>query len=180
LRYETSEQERVLVHRTAIVATMLGFTGCGAPKGNDSGASASTQTCDGTRPRIEALAIADGGMVNHNGTQVPSLLFSFRGIDPDGDLNRYTVDIWFDALIDGTVEHRDTHHIVPDPVALDAPNCEVVQMSTSIQISILGTDVLDLDTEYEWATRLTDAHGLHSPPVVLTATTPSNGVDNER
>ena len=119
-------------------------------------------------------------MVDYHGVVVPSLLFSFDARDENGDLDRYTVDIWYDQEVDGSVDAREVNHIAFDTVQMDGNPCEVDRLSASVRITILGDDVLALDTNYEWAVTLTDAHGIASLPAIVVGRTPMEGEDDGR
>ena len=171
-----------MVARWALLAAMVGTVACRQSKDGDTGAPASDdqQPCEGTAPRIHELVVRDGGLVEHDGDLVPSLLFVFDGRDDDGDLYRYTVDIWYDQQIDGAVDRGDNNYIGLDPVELGGTPCQVDRMSASVRIAILGDATLALDTNYEWAVMLTDGNGIASFPTIVVGRTPSAGEDDGR
>jgi hypothetical protein len=167
--------------RMAFVAAMLVVVACLQPKAGDSGGTrANDGDCTGNPPVIEDLTMADGGWVDHGDTSVPSIVFSFDGADRDGDLHRYSVDIWFDTRVDGSVPRGEDNHIAPDPFDLGEAPCEVGRMTTQVRVTILGDEAIALGTEYEWMVVLTDASGAESPPAMIVGTTPIEEVDDGR
>jgi len=163
--------ESRMAWRWLIPASMALLGACRSapdPKG-DSGTDTPASPCQpGTAPEITDFAVNQGDPV----AKGPTLLVTLNATDLDGDLQEYSVELWFDQTIDDKVAQAPEQHIEASPVHLNVIACGAPSISYEMQITLLGNQVLAFDTLYEFAAVLTDAAGLASTPVLTTAQTP--------
>ncbi len=153
----------------SLAAVVLAGACQAAPESKeDTGSSAPAECTPGSRPRITDFSVERGVAV----AEGPTLLVELSATDADGDLWTYQVDLWFDGVVDGAVDRGEDNHIAPALVTLDAGPCGAPDITSEIEIVLLGDEVLDYDTLYEFMAVLTDDAGLESPPAVTTVRTP--------
>ena len=152
------------------VALMGACRSAPGPKDDTGGGGAETpsECTHAAPPEIEDLSVEEGEPTADG----PTLLVRLSGTDADGDLQEYEVDLWFDEVVNGAVEQGEANHIAPGPVSLEAGPCGAPEISSEIEIVLLGDDVLAYDTPMEFAAVLTDGAGLSSDPAITTAQTP--------
>jgi hypothetical protein len=156
--------------RWFIFSGTLGLVGaCAAApeKDGDTGSvSVATDCVPETAPQIDGLSIeaVEG--------DPPSLWVELSASDEDGDLSPFEVHLWFDQVVDGDVEQGEDNLISPGPVQLDVADCGATAITSEIEIVMLGEDVLEYQTLYEFAVVITDGAGLASPVAITTAQTP--------
>ncbi len=125
--------------------------------------------CGGTTPVADSLLIYNGGSVNFEGEDAPTIALELHLTDEDGDLYQGTYEVWYDAVLDDTVDTSGdpatdrTFSQVGEP-------CETDQATLRLNIRV-GT-VFEYNTVYEFAARFIDADGLPSNTLVEAGVTP--------
>lgn len=129
--------------------------------------------CAGTNPVMDDFSITEGDILtNEDGDQQPSLRFVAEFSDEDWDLNEIILDIWFDDVVDGTVDTSGASDISSGLYEMESGACTVSGGSLTFDYGIVG-DPLDYETEYDFAAVVTDQNGLVSEPGFASATTPA-------
>ncbi len=133
--------------------------------------------CEGTAPEVEGASTADGPMIDDDGNEVPSVLFTVQFADADGDANVVTIRAWFDDTFDGAVDTSGDPDSEAGPVAMQVegaavPDCEGFGGALSFALGVNGRE-LAYDTPTDFALAVSDKAGLWSEAFVLGAVTPS-------
>lgn len=86
------------MHRLGIATVAVGLVACG--EGPDPGSAA--DRCGNNAPTFETLTVTDDGETDASGRRIVAVAASAS--DADGDLHRYTVEIFADTFLDGNLE----------------------------------------------------------------------------
>jgi hypothetical protein len=149
----------------------------GVDSASDSGDSG-LPTCGGTAPVVDGLRVENGGLRDFSGEEYPSAVVTIDMSDADGDLRPFQVDIWWDAVIDATVDTSTAEGLSLDPyIVEDKADCEVTGVAYALALPVDGGR-FEFATDYEFAAVVTDAAGLVSDPGVGFGKMPnSDGTD---
>ena len=144
-------------------------TNTAPPVRNDDTAGA----CSGADPVIAGVNLSNGGIVDFEGTDYPTIQISADATDEDGNLNYVTMEVWFsefgDPNTDGSAQLDKTFSV-------DSNDCSVDGYVFDLNVQVGGG--LQPNTEYTFAVRLTDAEGEVSNIGLATGYTPkSDGSD---
>lgn len=85
-------------HATFLVLPLAALAACGGGPDLDGAAD----RCGANPPTFDTLTVTDDGETDANGRRVVTVAASAS--DPDGDLHRYTVEIFADSFVDGNLE----------------------------------------------------------------------------
>jgi hypothetical protein len=141
--------------------------------GDDTG----EESCAGTPPTIIYMSIENGGFQNFEGAQWPTIKLQVEARDDDGDLEFATVEMWWDAEVDATVD-TSSDPITKKIFTSDAKPCRQNDGSYGLYLQV-GTG-LQYNTTYDFAVRIGDASGLRSEFEVESMTTPKeDGSDGD-
>jgi len=164
--------------------------GSGAPlpqTGDRDTADDTAGECGGVEPVIETLRVANGGLYDFSSVidcaddedcVYPSVEVTLDVTDVDGDLHQYIIDIWFDDVVDGSVDTSSGGFQLLGSSRGDP--CQVTAESFGNLLAV-GTGPLPFNTEIEFAAQITDAEGLTSDIAVASGFTPnSDGSDGGR
>lgn len=129
--------------------------------------------CAGNDPVIDGVAVSNGGVVDFEGTDYPTVRISADTSDADANLNYVTMDVWFSEFGE---PNTDGSAQVDKTFSIDTTDCSVDAYVFDLNIQVGGG--LQYDTEYTFAVRITDAQGEVSNIVSGTGYTPkSDGSD---
>lgn len=153
--------------RPALLLALIGCSGKGDSA--DSGDSACT---GGSPPAIVDLYCENTGIMTYTptGEVVPTMTVWADIEDPDGDLTTYSAEIFYDDVIDGSVDTTSSFG-TNDGVVEDAEACGVPALFLGTTVFLRGGQPL-YETPYEWGIRVTDASGAVSALASVTCTTP--------
>ena len=159
--------------------------GCNGAVGGDtdsppSPASHSDQ-CGGNEPIIDEIEISNYGLTvfgeGPNAKEWPAILIDVSATDEDGDLDNYTMKVWFDSYPDGSVA------ITGDPLksaaTVSEDDCAVPDATLGMVIAVNGNP--PAATELEFGVVIVDAEGHQSnegvPELVVFVTPDEDGND---
>lgn len=136
--------------------------------------------CKGTAPVIEDLTIEEGDPITGEGGEdpQPTLVIMAEYSDEDGDAHVLAMDIWYDDVVDGTVDVSGTADAALAETAAQDDDGNPVEACDGkagyfgVQLGVTG-DNLEFETEYDFAVVLYDAAGMGSAPAFGTAVTPA-------
>ncbi|MBN2800589.1 MAG: hypothetical protein JXX28_15715 [Deltaproteobacteria bacterium] len=142
---------------------------------DDTGPVASS--CGDSAPVISAVTARDNGLMDFSGESLPTVLIQADTADADGDLDWYTLQVWWDEDVDGQVDVAGAPSELYDSLSDTA--CSVDDARLGLILAINGRSIPYL-TEVEFAVIAQDAAGHRSndgEPMLLSWTTPdSQGV----
>ena len=173
--------------RTALWSTTLalGLVACGGDKedtggGGDEGEIIGAdgtgdgddgETCGGTPPVIEELRCETSGLQSDEvGNPTPTLTLWALTSDADEDLSYYTLNIYFDDVIDGVVS-TDDPAFGPVEGSVSNSTCSTPEAQLGAILLIKGGNP-ELNKEYEFGVTVVDVAGVVSEMAVLTCITP--------
>jgi hypothetical protein len=129
--------------------------------------------CSGTSPEIHDVSTGTDTITAEDGTEQATITFTIEVEDDDADLAPVTIDLFWDATVDGTVDTVEGDAWPGEPYQDSSwEECAVQSLTITSAYGVTGSP-LDGDTTYEFAVVVTDAAGLASEPYVLEATTPT-------
>ncbi len=127
--------------------------------------------CDGTDPVLADLTVAPyDGLYSFEGQDSPALTVSAAATDDDGDISELTLELWWDDVVDGSVDTSGdatstTYQFSQDP-------CEGFANNLGLIFEVDGNR-FDYATPYEFAGVVTDEAGLVSAIVVASGVSPN-------
>ena len=144
---------------------------------SDSGEASDTD-CEGTPPVVDDLWCVNSGLKPHyeTGEDTVTMQVWTAVSDSDGDLTRYTLQIFYDDVIDASVD-TSTTQFNPVSGSADRPDCQATSAELGLTLYLTGSDP-DYDTLYDWGVLVTDAYGLDSELFVSTCWTPTEDGDD--
>ena len=170
--------------RTLPILCLLAFACVTEEKDEDSAGTLNPgdeeSDCFGTPPEIDDFSAAEGEPIQDSdgGGLQPSVLLLVDYSDEDGDAHILRVDVWWDAVIDGTVDVTASPNATTDPTALkDAWGDPVLECAGKggtfgLSVGVTGDD-LEYETEYDFGVVLYDASDTPSEPAFATGVTPA-------
>ena len=140
--------------------------------GSDTGGA----NCGGSEPVALELILGNGGPVEFEAVEWPTILLRLLAEDEDGDLDLAVMEFWWDLEEDGTV---DTGVAGNDRYfTLESDECATESIDLGLNLQV-GTQ-LAYNTHYEFAARVTDRAGLKSNLVFAAGSTPkTDGSDGD-
>lgn len=157
------------MHRSAVLAVLL-LTACPS---EDSDTEPLLETCGDTAPEIVDLTVENTGMRDFSGESYPALLLQAHATDADSDLEWYTVQVWWDDVVDGIVSRESTPAEVNGN--LSGEDCAVADADLGIYLAVTG-DGIPYEAEIEFGVVVKDAAAHRSnggEPVTVVFTTPN-------
>jgi hypothetical protein len=118
--------------------------------------------CTGHAPVVTEVTAVNGGMRTFEGTSLPSFLITVTATDEDLDLDRMTINLWWDTTVDGTVSIERTPDVTGSPIVIRDLPCGVSQGSSGLYLPMQSGGALEFATQYEVAGVAIDAHGTTS------------------
>lgn len=146
-----------------------GGDGAVLPGGGEAGDGA--ELCGGTPPVIEELRCETSGLRDdETGAPTPTLTLWALTSDADQDLSAYTLNIFFDDVVDGSVSEADP---VFGPVFGTVSNstCTTGEAQLGAILLIKGGNPV-LNQQYEFGVTVEDAGGVSSAMSVIPCITP--------
>ena len=138
------------------------------PKGGDTGDTA--LECAGTNPVLtELTARPDGLHELEQGQLFPTMIFDISATDEDGDLNFVTYDLWWDDVVDGTVDTSGSPQVTGHGTISTARG-NSSSMSMELSLSSQGNPAYNV--WYDFALVVEDEAGLPSNVLVTPGAMP--------
>jgi hypothetical protein len=128
-------------------------------------------SCDGTNPVINELIIEDAGVHDFEGEDSPTLKVSADASDDDGDLHRINLTLWWDDVVDGSVDTSGAGEESGWYEMNETP-CGTFSATFGILFQVDGSR-FEYETTYEFAGMVTDDAGLESNIAIDSGTTPA-------
>ncbi len=131
-----------------------------------------TETCGGTAPEADSLLVYNGGPINFEGEDAPTIRLELHLTDADRDLSKGTFEFWHDLVYDDDVDTDD------DPTddrtfSQIGDACDTDEATLRLNIRVGGEGyVFQYNTVYEFAARFIDAGGVPSNTLVAAGVTP--------
>ncbi|MSQ03043.1 MAG: hypothetical protein EXR71_14340 [Myxococcales bacterium] len=170
--------------RTLPVLCLLAFACVPEEKEEDSAGTLNPAeqetTCSGTAPVVDDFSAAEGEPIEDNdgGGLQASVLLLVDYSDEDGDAHILRVDVWWDTVIDGTVDVSGSPNAATPPTALEdaggtpVEECAGKGGTFGLSVGVTGDD-LDYETEYDFGVVIYDASDTPSEPAFATGVTPA-------
>lgn len=136
--------------------------------------------CKGTAPVIEELTLTEGDPITGEGggDPQPTVLIVAEYSDEDGDAHVVAMDIWYDDVVDGTVDTSGAAGASLAPTAVEdddgnpVDECDGKGGSFGVMLGVTGDD-LEFETEYDFGVIIYDANNTASEPKFGTVVTPA-------
>jgi hypothetical protein len=131
-----------------------------------SGDDTAVETCDGTAPEVSELEIGPyGQLYSFEDGDNPAMVVSTTATDADGDLNRMDVVLWWDDVVDGTVDtsgagEEGGYYQMKDTT------CGTFTATYNLLMEVNGGRFA-YSTPYEFAAQAIDDAGLVSEVIVV-------------
>ena len=142
----------------------------------------SAEVCEGNNPVVTDFSLANGGLVDFDGTDFPTIQLQVEATDDDGNLNQVVLEMWWEADGDGEIDTSGS----PDndyPTTLSSDGaCEVFEASGNgkIALNMQVGSAIEANTAYDFAVRIEDASGELSEVMVASGVTPKmDGTDGD-
>jgi hypothetical protein len=163
-----------------LTALLLGCSGDTKDTGSDPGSVAqdtdtAVVTCEGTAPVLTELEVGDyGQLYPFEDGEAPALLVAATAEDADSDLHRMNLIVWWDDIIDGTV---DTSGVGNEAgyYAMNEETCGTAEATYGILFEVDG-DRFAYTTAYEFTAEVYDDAGLVSNRVTASGVTPGEAL----
>jgi hypothetical protein len=135
------------------------------------------ESCAGTAPTIIYMDIVNGGFKDFEGAQWPTIKLQVEARDDDGDLEFATVEMWWDAEVDASVD-TESDPLTKKIFTSDSLPCRQNDGNYGLFLQV-GTG-LNYNTTYDFAVRVGDASGMRSDFKIKSMTTPKeDGSDGD-
>ena len=164
-----------------------GLIACKNKDATDSGApppidvtDGEVEECSGSAPEILDVTCENTGLQPHFETKEDTVTMAIwvSASDEDGDLHQYGLEIFFDEVVDDSVD-TSTAQFSPLTGTLDSPECGATAANVGTTMFLTGGTPA-YNTVYEWGIIVTDAHGMSSDLVTMACVTPqSDGTDGD-
>lgn len=128
-------------------------------------------TCTGTPPVLDAVIVEDGGQITIDAGTFDSLLVAGQATDADKDLYIVDMDVWFDDIVDGTVDTSGDALSTEPYRLIDYEPCEAPSAQYGLKLPVNGS-LLVSGTTYEFAVIFYDSIALASEIGIGTGTAP--------
>ena len=142
----------------------------------------SAEPCEGNNPEITSFTLGNGGLVDFDGTDSPTLQLQVEATDADGNLNQVVLEMWWEADGDGELDtSRSPDNEYPATLSTDGA-CEFFQASGDgkLALNLQVGSAIQANTLYDFAVRIVDASAELSEAVVATGVTPkTDGSDGD-
>jgi hypothetical protein len=142
----------------------------------------SAEVCEGNNPEITSFTLGNGGIVDFDGTDFPTIQLQVEATDADGNLNQVVLEMWWEADGDGDIDTSGSpDNEYPATISSDGA-CEVFEASGSgkIALNLQVGSAIEANTPYDFAARIVDASGEVSEPMVASGVTPKmDGSDGD-
>jgi hypothetical protein len=161
--------------RRLLAASWIVLTACSG--GADTAEDA--PTCVSAAPPVVAdLYCENTGLLTYpeTGELTPTLTLWADVEDADGDLTTYSAELFFDDVIDGTVDTSQSFGVTEGLV--DTEPCGVPAIILGTTVYLRGGQPL-FETTYEWGIVVTDAAGESSALAMVTCATPDESGEGE-
>lgn len=133
------------------------------------GDSTDAGTCNqSAAPVVVDLRCQNTGIQPDGDNDAPTLTLTAVAQDRDGDLGRYTAEIFFDDVLDGALDNATSLGILSGG---DGSACGVTEVGFETTIFLRGGQPL-FETTYEWGVIVTDANGNVGPAGIQVCATP--------
>ena len=126
-----------------------------------------TEVCAGADPVIEGVTLSNGGVVDFEGVDYPTIRIAADTTDEDGNLNYVTMELWYSEFGD---PNTDAEAQSGKTFSIDPTECGVEAYVFALNLQV-GTG-LQYNTEYTIAVRITDEQGEVSNIAQATGYTP--------
>ena len=110
--------------------------------------------CKGADPVIQGVSLSNGGIVDFEGTDYPTIRIAADTTDADGNLNYVTMELWYSEF---GAPNTDAASQTDKTFSIDPTECAVDAYVFALNLQV-GTG-LAYGTEYTIAVRVTDAKG---------------------
>ncbi len=142
----------------------------------------SAEPCEGNNPEITSFTLGNGGLVDFDGTESPTIQLQVEATDADGNLDQVVLEMWWEADGNGEVDtSRSPDNEYPSTLSSDGA-CEFFQASGNDKLALnlqVGGGIQS-NTLYDFAVRIVDASAEISEAVVTTGVTPkTDGSDGD-
>lgn len=128
-------------------------------------------TCGGTPPVIEELRCENSGLKpDEVGNPTPTLTLWALSSDADADLSYYTLNVYFDDVVDGVVS-TDDPAFSPVEGSVSDGTCSTPEAQLGAILLIKGGNP-ELNKEYEFGVTVVDVAGAVSEMAIVTCITP--------
>ncbi len=160
-----------------VPAALLLLTACTGKEPEDSSdppdlTHSDTGDCNANAPVISAVTIENGGILSFDNGDYPTAGIRMDLTDDDGDLDLIAMWVWFDDVVDGTVDRSGVAPIGVDSYAFeDATACMKYTATLIIKPEVSG-GTLAYNTRYEFAVVGQDHHLVESAPFIADGVTP--------
>jgi hypothetical protein len=132
----------------------------------------SPTVCEGAAPTLTELVVEEHDeLVDFEGTLSPALKVAATGKDDDGDLHRMNMTLWWDDVVDGTVDTSGAGSEI-GYYAMDEDRCGTFEATYGVLFEVEGNR-FDYETAYEFAAQVYDDAGLVSEIFIASGTTPA-------
>ncbi len=123
--------------------------------------------CAGADPAVSQVLLSNGGIVDFEGTDWPTIKISADTTDADGNLNYATMDVWFSEFGEPST---DGSAALDKTFSVDDTECGVEANVFDLLVQV--GQGLQYNTEYTFAVRITDQKGELSNIAMATGYTP--------
>lgn len=145
--------------------------------------SEDTAVCKGHDPVLTRFELANGGMVDFDGTEAPTIQLQADATDEDGNLDAITLEIWWEGDADGSVDTSGAPDSEKTWTLMSDSECSVFDTADSpatIALNLQVGGAIPTNSPYDFAIRITDSEGEVSNVLTATGVTPkSDGSDGD-
>lgn len=163
------------------LSALLGVSlaACGEEKVEESAPPVETETQEtaddcvgGTPPVIVSMELENTGVQRFENDEYPTITVWVEAEDEDWDLASYKLSVYYDDVVDGTVEQSSENGFSNSGTLSDDGDCTAPGGTVGIQIGISGAGI-EYDTLTEFGAVVTDGNGLTSELGTVSGYTPT-------
>ena len=164
---------RFLIPLALLAACSADKADTGKPPAVDTLGGETAEDCvGGTTPTISDLTLENSGMaIYEDDDEYPTLTIWADVADDDQDLQNYAFDVYYDAVVDSSVEASSSKHF-GTVGTLSNTDCGAPSGTVGLKIFLAGGGV-EYNSLYEWGGTVTDATGLVSDMALTSGYTPT-------
>lgn len=167
----------------SVPAFLVSLSGCTGKEEEDSSDppdlhGEDTADCNANAPVLTSVTINNGGLQTFDDGEHPTVGIEMQVEDDDGDLDVLSMYVWFDAVVDGTVDVSGEAPLAVEAWLFDGVDeCTKFTAGLTLKPEVSG-GMFEYNARYEFAVVAKDHHQVASAPMVADGVTPQEDGSN--
>lgn len=127
----------------------------------------------GTPPVITDMWLENTGLDRYENDEYPTITVWVSATDEDWDLSTYTLDVSFDATVDGSVTPGDDNSFQSQGTISSDGACTAPEGTVGLKVFLAGGGI-EYDALTEWGATITDTNSVVSEMATVSGYTPTS------